>query len=208
MALLAGQGLWLSRFSTDGQLQGTQWPLPISGVVNAVASGKVTFASTTASVYVGAQGASNVLTVGSNSLSIQGSLQVTGVISASNSTNLQVQNPLLLLGASSSSTSLDGAGIQLGSAAMQSVSWRVATAVAPTAWELQGGGLRVTEAAPIGAPAVLLSYGLQTDSNCELQFYRRWTTTASECILPVVVYGGAASPFSLPTSSNVFLIGQ
>ena len=138
MALVARNGLWLTRSEAPPP------SLRTDGIVEAVASGKLTLSSLgdnvylsslTSNVVIGANGSAGVITVTSNQVIINADLQVLGTVDTIHTNDLHIADRLLNVASMSAVTdapsATDGAGILVGCAALtdgaaneRSIRWR------------------------------------------------------------------------------------
>jgi uncharacterized Zn-binding protein involved in type VI secretion len=218
MALVARSTLWFARagppllpdpyYNNGAALPATapNQPVPGEAIVHAVAQGSLRFVgaanvalhSTASSVTIGAYGQTDVVTVGSNSVTINGNVFVRGGLETLTAVELRLQDKVVRVGqpvsASSLSThaisdaDLDGAGIAVGPPAPagstpaesvrteRSFMWCApyeAGAGAPaeeSRWRLRGGGLHIERAFDAGARTV--SYGLRINDAGEFEIVR------------------------------------
>lgn len=178
MALVARNGLWLTRASPAVE---TASAVRTSGLIEALATGEMRFASTgdnmyiaslTSNVVIGSFGTPDVITVGSNTVTVNADLQVVGTVQTVHTADLYVQDYVVSVACGAlpgDSASTDGAGVIVGAPSNfdgtpdeRSVRWRagqVAGTVASVAsapggasngpgWDVRGGWLRLTATVP------------------------------------------------------------
>lgn len=220
MALVARNGIWLTRspatavdpFSAQLNAAGSsasQVPVPFGydGLVQAMASGEMRFAAasnvqlyaSSSNVLIGAQGTSNVISVGSNAVTIHGNLRVLGTMDTISSSELHLVDKVIMLavpeGSSAASATsacnideaqLDGAGIRAaGSGYAKALLWQqglgsnafLSGCNAPH-WRLFGGALGLTvparsntaQTASGGSVGCALRFGRQE----QVELHKTW----------------------------------
>lgn len=142
MALVARNGLWLSRVPLYGS--NATNALRTDGVVEAVASGRLTLSSLggevclssrSSNVVIGAGGNASAITVSSNAVVIDADLRVLGVLETVNTNDLNVADVLISVAygslPSDATAVTDGAGLLVGTgpatdgkASERSIRWR------------------------------------------------------------------------------------
>jgi hypothetical protein len=218
MSILARNGIWLSK-----QPSGAPWgttPARTDGVLEAIANGRLTLASTGAdvqlasthsNVLIGAMGSSNVVTVALKGVSIAGDTFV--------SSNVYVGVPASNATAAEALALADGAGLVVAWSNDRSIRWRrlgdlsnaqaVGGASNGAFWEVRGGGLRLTAQVKAGVggystgdvPPVSrldreVGFGWRVNEFDELEMYKRVcnsnATEAAASYRAVVCFGGAS----------------
>lgn len=228
MALVAHAGLWLTR-QTQPRLYadpfskqlspaapGLALPFGTDGLVQAMASGEMRLAACSnvqlyaslSNVLIGAQGSSNVISVGSNTVTIQGNLRVVGSVDTVSSTELRLVDKIVHVAvptegvAAIKDVDLDASGLMVTSATAvmgqaKSVLWRLGGAttgdptVTPAAWlasyqaprwELRGGGLRITVPSRSNTAQAAaggeLMCAITFNSNEDVEMTRLWTNAS------------------------------
>ena len=224
MALVARNGLWLTKAVPD---DASLFPRA-SGMIEAVATGRLRLASLSSSVSVDAGGQLNVITVGSNSVVLQANLDVRGTINATQTNDLYVRDRLICVanmdlpyGVGEAPVDLtDGAGLLVGNSESEatpsevSMRWhKPAVAGRQPVWELIGGCWRLTRVLPSTGDSV--SYSFTISDSGELEVSRRTAPFGADEVAAkyqhVAVYGRpatgarpASTGISLPTSVNQF----
>ncbi len=209
MALVARNGLWLTRGGVAAAdpfapHQLTSVPFGYDGLVQAMATGEMRLAAasnvqvyaSTSNVLLGAQGTSNVLSVGSNAVTITGDLRVYGTMDTIASSEMHLQDKVVRVAVlppeqvaaqptlQVRDADLDASGLAIASGSFgKAVLWRAgalsnagsnpalltAELLASSNapyWQLQGGGLRFGVAARSNAGLTAAGGGL----GCALTF--------------------------------------
>ena len=256
MAFIARNGLWLTRDTpTAGfadpftaallpgsSLVGSTSPLPPDGVVQAVATGMMRLAASSnlqlysaySNVQVGAQGASNVLAVGSNSVTVYGDLNVRGAVNALMTSELFVRDKVLRVAVPDNSNvvladgDLNGAGVALAPGTYdKSILWNAGAALganfassllssnAPF-WEVKGGALRLSMQArgdySRAAAGGTVSYSFRINGQEELEIVKHWTDAMGGpehqmrvlCLGAPLAASDTTAQFTFPTSANPY----
>ena len=224
MALVARNGLWLTKAAPDDSLL----PPRSTGMIEAVATGQLRLASLQSKVTIDAGGQSGVLTVGSNSLYLAGNLDVRGAITATQTNDLYVRDRIICVASTDMPYSdgevqedlTDGAGIVIGNSESEatpsevSLRWHKPAAQGQQpVWELIGGCWRLTRVLP--STGDLVSYSFTISDTGELEITKRSSpfgeAEASAKYQRVTSYGRpttgqqpASDRIVLPTSVNPF----
>lgn len=231
MALQLRGGVWLSRAEPPPPLAPASTR---AGILQAMASGEMRFAaasnvhvySSASNVLLGAGGVSNVVTVLSNLVVINGDVHIRGNIEAYTSTRVHFQDKVLQVATPCNQDTtavtpdeLDGAGIMLAPATSpaehvfeRSLRWRAGGAEArppmspggasnAAYWELMGGGLRLS--APRGSNGARVSYGMHVNERQELEMYKYVLDegTGAQHYQRVFTFGGTGAALAVQTSA-------
>lgn len=198
MSLIARNALWFSRGGGDDVPASLPNDPPAGeGLIQAIAGGamrlvgaaNITMHSTASNVTIGAYGAPNVVTVGSNSVIINGNVYIRGGIESLTTVELVVQDKVVRIARpldnapQLSDEELKGAGIVVdggrgGDADEKSIRWMPPYANHPARWKVGGGGIHVERTFDQGARTV--SYGLQVNDREELEIVRHDYTMTGE----------------------------
>jgi hypothetical protein len=207
MSLVARSTLWFARagaatpdpyYNNGAALPATapNQPAPGEAIVHAVAQGSLRFVgasnvalhSTASSVTIGAYGERDVVTVGSNSVTVNGNVFVRGGLETLTAVELQLQDKIVRVGQpvargqsdaqplSVSDADLDGAGIAVGPpvgpdrSLMWCAPYDVGGGGEEARWRMRGGGLHIERAFDAGARTV--SYGLRINDLGEFEIVR------------------------------------
>ncbi len=153
------------------------------GIIQGIANGfihlsctcNLSILSELSNVSLGGYGVPNVVSVGSNSVHINGNVFVTGGIETVSSTRLVVQDKTINVayavdGSDVSDDYMDGAGVMVGTNQKASLTWRKQYGQSNAArWSLQGGGLHIERSFQDGTT---VSYGFQINDNKQLEIIR------------------------------------
>jgi hypothetical protein len=239
MALVARNGIWLTRstqFASDPfSPLAVQTPFGTDGLVQAIASGEMRLAAASnvqlyaslSNVLLGAQGTSNVLSVGSNAVTIFGDLRVHGTMDTVSSTLLHLNDKVVQVSVPGapgdhvmvSEADLDGSGLAVAPGAYEkSVLWNAGAAFLRSSntpyWQVRGGALRVV--VPARSNAGLTEAGGETgfqlgiNDNEEVELLKTWKDGAVGALHAqrIMTWGCEDAPASLeallPKSTNPY----
>lgn len=184
MSLIVRNSLWFSR--SDEPVVPSSIPhydSSVGGIVQGVANGYIhlgcssnlSILSELSNVSLGGYGVPNVVSVGSNSVHINGNVFVKGGLETISSTQLVVQDKTINVayavdGSVISDEYIDGAGVIVGRDHTASLKWRKSYGQSNGArWSLQGGGLHIERLFPDG---MTVAYGFQINDDKQLEIVR------------------------------------
>lgn len=184
MSLIVRNSLWFSRSEVPiPSIQQYDNSSSSKGIIQGVANGfmhlscscNLTILSVLSNVSLGGYGVPNVVSVGSNSVHINGNVFVTGGIETVSSTQLVVQDKTVNVayaidGSSLSEEYIDGAGVLVGKDRTASLTWRKKYGQSNAArWSMCGGGLHIERSFQDGTT---IAYGFQINDNKQLEIVR------------------------------------
>ena len=183
MSLIVRNSLWFSRNdepiipssiqndNNKGLIQGIA-----NGFIHLSCSCNFSILSERSNISLGGYGIPNVVSVGSNSVHINGNVFVTGGIETVSSTRLVVQDKTINVAYVVDGTSplsddyMDGAGVMVGMNQKASLMWRKQYGQSNAArWSLQGGGLHIERSFQDGTT---VAYGFQINDSKQLEIIR------------------------------------